>query len=61
MKFKEIFEKVQVAITFAEAGLFDDAREVMNEKSPGGEKDARSTRSKWTTDDGNLRSAPARS
>ena len=61
MKIREIFEKVQVAITFAEAGLFDEAREVMNEESPAGGEVSRQAGSQWNPEDGNLRSVPARS
>ena len=60
MKFKDLFDKVQVAIAFAEAGLFDEAREAMSEEGPGSEEPARHTRSQWTADDGNFSSAPAR-
>lgn len=60
MKFKELFEKMQVAITFAEAGLPDEARKVMSEGPAGDEGVPRRAVPRLSAEGENLHSIPAR-
>lgn len=59
MKLRKLFEKAQMAITFAEAGLFDEAREIMGREAEGREVPTPTAGSKWAAGDENLHSAPA--